>query len=260
MHIWYEELGRENNNSVSIFPTEDEPDLCKSSASTATPDLSRGQYLVCSAGLKSLRDPAFAQVQYGCGSLPWFHPSAGDRPYQTIGLTWKLSFWKSKTSHQRSTALGWMSLSLQLLLLRGTFRCWRELSSFPTRRSPSDTLLDVDGSVCSSYLPSPEPFFFFFLSVFFQGCISSANPSFPYPTWVQPALLLTGHAHTPASCPKLNCTRWTIPQNYMHRPWARGFRCLLFLPPLVREKFKIRAKKAAVTFESFFSFHHSANA
>lgn len=153
-----------------------------------------------------------------------------------------------------------MSLSLQLLIIRRTFMCRREPSSNLTYLPPSDTLLDVNGSVCSSYLLSPEPSFFSFLSVLFQGCISPANLSSPHPTWVQPALLLTGHAHTPVFCPKLNCTCWIISQNYMPRPWARGFLYLLFLPPLVWEKFKIRAEKAAMTFGNLFSFHHSINA
>lgn len=213
----------------------------------SAPDLSQGQYSVCSVGLKCSKYPAFIQVQRGCRALPWFDPSAGDRPIQTIGLTWKLCLWKRKTSHQQSPILGLMSLSLQLLILRGTFMCWREPSSIPGYLSPSYTLLDVDGSVCSSYLLSPKPSFFSFLSVLCQGCIYSTNLSFPYPTWVLPALLLTGHAHSPVFCPKLNCTCWSIPQNYMHRPWARGFLSLFFHPPLVWETFKIRAEKAAMT-------------
>lgn len=221
----------------------------------SAPDLSRGQYSVCSAGLKSWRHPAFTQAQTRCRALPWFAPSAGDRPFQTISLTWK-----RKMSHQESAALGLASLSSQLLISRGTFMCWREQPSTPTYLSPPAPLLDVDGSVYSCPLLSPELSLFSFLSVLFQGRISPTSLSLPYSTWVQPALLLTGHVHTPAFCPELTALTGAYHKIPCTEPWARGFLCLLFHPPLVWETLTIRAKKAAMTFENLFSFHHSTNA
>lgn len=243
--------------TVSIIPTQDEPDFCKSSASTVSTGSEPGPVLGVLGGAEPLKGSGLRP------SAEWVQdsaPSDGARTFQSIGLIWKLCLQKRKTSHQQSAALACMSLSLQLLIIRGTFTCRREPSSNLARLSPSDTLLDVDGCVCSFYLLSPEPSFSSFLSALFQGCISPSNLSFPYPTRVQPALLLPGHTHTPVSCPKLNCTHWTISQNYMHRPWARGLLCLLFPPLLVWEKIKIWAEKAAMTFENPFSFHHSTNA
>lgn len=46
---------------------------------------------------------------------------------------------------------------------------------------------------------------------------------------------------------------WGVEMHY--NTWARGFLCLLFLPPLLWEKCEIRIDIAAMTFENLISFH-----
>lgn len=130
--------------TVSIIPTQDEPDFCKSSASTVSTGSEPGPVLGVLGGAEPLeRSGLRPSAEWVQGSAP----SDGARAFQSIGLIWKLCLQKRKTSRQQSAALGWMSLSLQLLLIR-------EPSSSLAYLSPSDTLLDVDGCVCSFYLLS----------------------------------------------------------------------------------------------------------
>lgn len=195
MHIWdEEELGRENNNNNSDCFNYSYTRWARFQLSLH----SRHRIWAEASTWCALQDWSIPEIhslskcRVGAGLCLGLVPGM-----EPISLTWKLCLWKRKTSHQQSAALDSLPMSLQLLNVRGTFMFWREQSSNLTCLSPSETLLEVDGSVCSCYLLSPEPSSFFsFLSVLFQGCISQTNLSLAYPTWVQPALLLTGHIHT----------------------------------------------------------------
>lgn len=215
MRIWCGELGRENNNCdcLNYSYTRWARLVQELSLHSQQRIWAKDQYLVCSAGLQCSRDPA----------LPWFEPTDGARLFQTFSLTWHLCLWKRTSSHQ-TTALGWMSLSLQCIT---RVPSCAEGNHLPTSCIHHlQTLLmwmDLSAHLICSLLNLP---FSPSSPVDFQGYISLINLSFPYPAWVQPALLLTGHTHNPVPSPKLNYTCWT--KLHTQRPWARGFLCLLF--------------------------------